>query len=83
MQKYKKMVNVTINSVDCVTSQLHKKHKIDENTDYKYFPASVAAICYSTVGWSRSSCEPEWTDCVEAFAALSGTHRIVIGVAKG
>ena len=34
----KKMVNVTINSVDCVTSQLHKKHKIDENTDYKYFP---------------------------------------------
>ena len=36
-----------------------KLHKIDENTDYKYFPASVAAICYSTVGWSRSSCEPE------------------------
>ena len=27
LQKYKKMVNVTINSVDCVTSQLHKSIK--------------------------------------------------------
>ena len=28
------MVNVTINSVDCVTSQLHKSIKIDENTEF-------------------------------------------------
>ena len=31
----------------------------------------------------ESSCEPEWTDCVEAFAALSGTHRIVLALPQG